>query len=103
MPIRPEEQLLGLIRKGLRPFAGGRLDYDSVLHQVEGAHFILIGEASHGTHEFYKHRAEITKTSHPGKGISCHRCRSRLARSFPLKQYTEPHLEEVPETFPSGV
>ncbi|HEY1951050.1 MAG TPA: hypothetical protein VGG97_28820 [Bryobacteraceae bacterium] len=89
MPIRPEEQLLGLIRKGLRPFAGGRLDYDSVLHQVEGAHFILIGEASHGTHEFYKHWAAITKTSHPAK--------------LPAETYTEPHLEEVPETFPSGV
>lgn len=28
---------------------------------VGDARFVLIGEASHGTHEFYKYRAEITK------------------------------------------
>lgn len=33
------------------------------------AHFVLIGEASHGTHEFYKHRAEITKRLLREKGF----------------------------------
>ena len=34
---------------------------DDVLALIGDARFVLIGEASHGTHEFYKHRAEITK------------------------------------------
>ncbi len=34
---------------------------DEILELVGDANFVLIGEASHGTHEFYKHRAEITK------------------------------------------
>jgi erythromycin esterase-like protein len=34
---------------------------DEVLALVGDARFVLIGEASHGTHEFYQYRAEITK------------------------------------------
>jgi erythromycin esterase-like protein len=34
---------------------------DEILNLVGDARFVLIGEASHGTHEFYKYRAEITK------------------------------------------
>ena len=36
-------------------------DYDPLLRSIGNARFVLIGEASHGTHEFYKERAEITK------------------------------------------
>ena len=34
---------------------------DEILLLVGDAQFVLLGEASHGTHEFYKMRAEITK------------------------------------------
>jgi erythromycin esterase-like protein len=36
-------------------------DFDPVLHLIGTARFVLLGEASHGTHEFYRIRAEITK------------------------------------------
>src|SRR5215207_6538281 len=36
-------------------------DYDSLVERAIGARYVLIGEASHGTHEFYRERAEITK------------------------------------------
>lgn len=32
-----------------------------MLRQVGDKNFVLLGEASHGTHEFYKARAEITQ------------------------------------------
>jgi len=32
---------------------------DSVLEVFGGCRFVLLGEASHGTHEFYQTRAEI--------------------------------------------
>ena len=35
--------------------------YDTLLRSIGNARFVLIGEASHGTHEFYKERVEITK------------------------------------------
>ncbi len=40
---------------------GGPSDFDLLLERVGDARFVLIGEASHGTHEFYRVRASITK------------------------------------------
>ncbi|EPC00459.1 hypothetical protein L861_14400 [Litchfieldella anticariensis FP35 = DSM 16096] len=36
-------------------------DYDALLEQAAGRHFVLLGEASHGTAEFYRMRGEITR------------------------------------------
>ncbi|MGZ3504868.1 MAG: erythromycin esterase family protein [Vulcanimicrobiaceae bacterium] len=43
------------------PLQGGIRDYDGLLHTIGEAQFVLIGEATHGTHEFYRMRAEITQ------------------------------------------
>ena len=36
-------------------------DYDALLARIGDARFVLLGEATHGTHEFYRERARITK------------------------------------------
>jgi erythromycin esterase-like protein/predicted phosphoribosyltransferase len=46
---------------GLRPLQGEAGDYDALIERASGARFVLLGEASHGTDEFYRERAEITK------------------------------------------
>lgn len=43
------------------PLAGSPNDYDSLIEMVGEARFVLLGEASHGTHDFYRARALITK------------------------------------------
>ena len=40
---------------------GEREDYDSLLDLIGDRSFVLIGEASHGTQEFYRERARITR------------------------------------------
>lgn len=45
-------------------------DYDPLMDLVGDAHFVLIGEASHGTHDFYTERAEITKRLIQEKGFT---------------------------------
>lgn len=40
---------------------GGSRDYDTLLDLAAGKRFVLLGEATHGTHEFYGMRAEITQ------------------------------------------
>jgi erythromycin esterase-like protein len=45
-------------------------DYDPLLALVGNARFVLIGEATHGTQEFYHERAEITKRLITEKGFS---------------------------------
>ena len=43
------------------PLAGSPDDYDGLVDMVGEARFVLLGEASHGTHEFYRERGLITK------------------------------------------
>ncbi|WP_027481019.1 erythromycin esterase family protein [Deinococcus pimensis] len=49
------------VRRAARPLAGGSDDYDGLLDAIGDARLVLIGEASHGTREFYRERARITR------------------------------------------
>ncbi|XID75473.1 erythromycin esterase family protein [Alkanindiges sp. WGS2144] len=42
-------------------FRASAADDDQLFQQIGDARFVLIGEASHGTHEFYEERARITQ------------------------------------------
>src|SRR4051812_20336383 len=55
------ERALSSIQNFARPLTGSRQQYDALLQLIGDAKYVLLGEASHGTHEFYKARAEITK------------------------------------------
>lgn len=58
-----------LIRDAGLPLSGAASDYDALLERVGDARFVLLGEASHGTHEFYRERAQITKRLIREKGF----------------------------------
>lgn len=49
---------------------GASDDYDPLMELVGDARFVLLGEATHGTHEFYRERAEITKRLITEKGFT---------------------------------
>ncbi|HWQ11284.1 MAG TPA: erythromycin esterase family protein [Roseiflexaceae bacterium] len=49
------------LRQTAHPLEGAAHDYDPLIEQIGAARLVLLGEASHGTHEFYRERAEITK------------------------------------------
>jgi erythromycin esterase-like protein len=59
-----------LVRDAARPLTGSSADYDNLLEFAGDAHFVLLGEASHGTHEFYRERAQITKRLIREKGFT---------------------------------
>jgi erythromycin esterase-like protein/predicted phosphoribosyltransferase len=46
---------------GMRPLTGATFDHDPLISRATEARYVLLGEASHGTEEFYRHRAEISK------------------------------------------
>jgi erythromycin esterase-like protein len=48
-------------REIAQPLSGGPDDYDGLLELIGDARFVLLGEATHGTHEFYSDRAAITR------------------------------------------
>ncbi|HYC32342.1 MAG TPA: erythromycin esterase family protein, partial [Gemmatimonadales bacterium] len=49
-----------VIRRHTSPLTGSAGDYDGLLDLVGDARVVLLGEASHGSHEFYRERARIT-------------------------------------------
>jgi len=68
MPTKTK--LTDAVRQAAHPISGTSSDYDALLDQIGDARFVLIGEASHGTHEFYQQRAEITKRLIQEKGFT---------------------------------
>jgi erythromycin esterase-like protein len=55
-----QSQILAL-RDRVDPLSGSREDYDNLMGLIGNARFSLIGEASHGTHDFYHTRAQLTQ------------------------------------------
>ena len=58
------------IRDVACPLVGGPREFDAFLDIVGDARIVLLGEATHGTHEFYRARAGITKRLIEEKGFS---------------------------------
>ncbi len=69
MDTRQDANLRAMIREAAHPLSGGPGDYDPLLQMIGNARLVLIGEASHGTHDFYRHRAQITKRLISEKGF----------------------------------
>lgn len=55
------QPLVEQVRQAGRPLTGDWSDFDSLMKLIDDARYVLIGEASHGTHEFYRARALITR------------------------------------------
>src|SRR5437764_7643431 len=70
MPDLSRAALTNTIREAAYPLSGNSADYDPLLDLIGEARFVLLGEASHGTHEFYQQRAEITKRLIAEKGFT---------------------------------
>jgi erythromycin esterase-like protein len=58
-----------VIRDAAYPLTGEARDYDPLLDLIGDARVVLLGEASHGTHEFYHERAQITRRLIEEKGF----------------------------------
>src|SRR4051794_36169403 len=60
-PMAIEMKSAPSLRDVVQPLTGHAHDYDSLLDSIGDARVVLLGEASHGTHEFYRERARITR------------------------------------------
>ena len=59
-PKRHADEAVETLRRRARPLRGAPDDYDDLLGVIGNARIVLIGEATRGSHEFYRHRALIT-------------------------------------------
>lgn len=55
------EHILNEIRSSAIKISPDKTDYSHLLEIIGDAHYVLIGEATHGTEEFYRMRAELTR------------------------------------------
>lgn len=52
---------LSLVRERAHRLSGDDADFDRLIDVIGDARLVLLGEATHGTHEFYRERARITQ------------------------------------------
>ena len=83
MAIAQRSLVSNAVKEAAHVLEGTSRECDSLLTLIHGARFCLLGEATHGTHEFYRERAEITKRLIKREGLHRNRGGSGLAGRLP--------------------
>ena len=65
-----ESDAIEAVEQSAHPLVRSNDDYDPLLELVGDRELVLLGEATHGTHEFYRARAAITRRLIREKGFS---------------------------------
>jgi erythromycin esterase-like protein len=60
---------LAPVREAALPIEGSDRDYDPLMEMIGDSRIVLLGDATHGTHEFYRERARITERLIREKGF----------------------------------
>ena len=79
----------------LHPLTGTAQDYDRIVDLIGDARFVLLGEASHGTHEFYRERAEITKRLIQEKGFTAIAVEADWPDAYRVNRYVRRENNDV--------
>src|SRR5436309_9533879 len=83
----PKATLSRQLAAAAHPLTGAPADYEPLLAFIGNARFVLIGEASHGTHEFYRERAQITKRLIQEKGFSAVAVEADFPDAYRINRY----------------
>lgn len=76
-----------LIRHAAQPIQGAKSDYTDLMRAIGDASVVLLGEATHGTHEFYRERARITQQLILEKGFSAIAVEADWPDSYNINRY----------------
>ncbi|PYS94243.1 MAG: erythromycin esterase [Acidobacteria bacterium] len=79
--------ILAAVREAAQPLEGTSVAYDPLMQLIGAARFCLLGEATHGTDEFYRERAEITKRLITEKGFSAVAVEADWPDAFRVNRY----------------
>lgn len=66
---RKHDKIVALIRRTSKPLEATH-DLDPLMQRIGDARIVMLGEASHGTHEYYTWRSKITKRLIEEKGFN---------------------------------
>jgi len=95
LPDLTEGALIEAVRTAAQPLRNAGDDYDSLLEFIGDARFVLIGEASHGTHEFYRERAQITKRLIRDKGFDAVAIEADWPDAYRVNRYVRGQGEDA--------
>jgi erythromycin esterase-like protein len=76
-----------LIHSSATPLPATKSKYDALLDEIGDRHLVLLGEASHGTHEFYRERAAITQRLISEKGFNAVAVEADWPDAFRVNQF----------------
>ncbi|MDQ4120912.1 MAG: erythromycin esterase family protein [Acidobacteriota bacterium] len=80
---------LALIRQSAHKLSGSAKDYDPLMKMIGDARFVLLGEATHGTHEFYRERARITRRLIEEKGFDAVVLEADWTDAYRVNEYVQ--------------
>jgi len=89
MTASKDATLVRSLREAAHRLAGSAKDYDPLLALIGDARFVLLGEASHGTHEFYDQRAQITKRLIVEKGFTAVAVEADWPDAYRVNRYVQ--------------
>src|SRR6202048_4664667 len=90
-----DSALVKALRETAYPLADSARDYDPLIGRIGEARFALLGEASHGTHEFYCERAEITKRLIAEKNFTAVAVEADWPDAYRLNRYVRGASDDV--------
>jgi erythromycin esterase-like protein/predicted phosphoribosyltransferase len=90
-----DSALIKALRETAYPLAGSARDFDPLIGRIGNARFALLGEASHGTHEFYRERAEITKRLIEEKNFNAVAVEADWPDAYRINRYVRGFTDDV--------
>src|SRR5919109_3169744 len=93
-----EKAQLSLVSRKAEPLVGSPRDFDSIIDLTGDARFVLIGEASHGTHEFYRIRAQISKQLIAQRGFNAVAVEADWPDAYRVNRYVRAAGDEAART-----
>jgi erythromycin esterase-like protein/predicted phosphoribosyltransferase len=100
----PEEQptssdvtddIVEAVRRSMHVLTGAPQDYDPLMSRIGDARIVLLGEASHGTHEFYRERALITRRLIEEKGFLAVAVEADWPDAWRVNRYVRDESEDL--------
>ena len=95
MQSTTETTLTELVHETANPLTGAAQDYDPLIERIGAARFVLLGEASHGTHDFYHERAQITERLIEEKGFAAVAVEADWPDAYRVNRYVRGMSDDV--------
>lgn len=87
MNFNQQSSLINTIRNTVNPLSNDPKSYYPLLDRIADAHFVLLGEATHGTSQFYAARAQITSLLIKEKGFNVIAVEADFPEVQPINQF----------------